>query len=192
VLQTGDSHDPNDPYYKALQDSVLQAHGVASVEQLPFNYSGFQMKEGERISASIYNQHLFRLLQTYERQNDVFRLSAFVNPIAALRQFSMAISGTDFRAYVRFQQQAETYRYRLAQHMNELQIKLISSREEGDQEKPYRISNAYWKAFPDFTYATLRPGEVLRKEVFSLAALLFWAALLTATVFLLSGKLKAK
>jgi ABC-2 type transport system permease protein len=191
ILRTGDSHDPNDPYYQALKDSVLRAHGVTSVEQLPFNYSGFQMKEGERISATIYNRHLLSLLATYQRQNHLSRLAAFVNPFAALRQFSMAMSGTDFHAYVQFQQQAEDYRYRLAQHMNELQIKLISNKKPGDGDKPYAISRAYWKAFPDFTYAQRRPGEVLGSESLSLAALLLWAALLPGAVRFLSTHLKA-
>ncbi len=190
ILRTGDSHDPNDPYYQALKDSVLKAHGVQSVEQLPFNYSGFQMKEGERISAAIYNKHLFQLLKTYERQNHLSRLAAFVNPFAALRQFSMAMSGTDFHAYVTFQQQAEDYRYRLAQHMNELQIKLISNKKPGEGDKPYAISRAYWKAFPDFTYAQRRQEEVLRSEFLSLAALLLWAALLLGALRFLSGTLK--
>ncbi len=164
---------------------------MESIEQLPFNYSGFQMKEGERISAAIYNRHLFDLLKTYERQNNVSRLAAFLNPFAALRNFSMAISGTDFHAYVQFQKQAEDYRYRLAQHMNDLQIKLISNKKLGDQDQPYRISKAYWKAFPDFAYAKRSQGDVLQDEVLSLAALLGWVALLAGTVILLSKKLKA-
>jgi ABC-2 type transport system permease protein len=190
ILRTGDSHNPNDPYYKALKDSVLKAHGVQSVEQLPFNYSGFQMKEGERISAAIYNKHLFALLETYGRQNHLSRLAALVNPFAALRQFSMAMSGTDFHAYVQFQQQAEAYRYRLAQHMNDLQIKLISNQKPGDHDKPYRISSAYWKAFPDFAYAQRHQGEVLRSETLSLAALLGWTALLLVTIRFLSRTIK--
>jgi ABC-2 type transport system permease protein len=191
VLRTGDSHDPNDAYYRALKDSVLKAHRVESVAQLPFNYSGFQMKEGERISAAIYNRHLFRLLQTYGRQNNVSRVAALVNPFAALRHFSMALSGTDFSAYVQFQQQAEAYRYRLAQHMNDLQIKLVSNRKPGEREAPYRISSTYWKAFPDFAYQGRSPGEVLQDEVFSLTALLGWAVGPAGAVILLSRHLKA-
>lgn len=191
LIKKGDSHDPNDPYYKALKDSVLSAYKANSLEQLPFNYSGFQMKEGERISAEIYNQHLFALLNTYEKQNSVSGISAFINPFAALRNFSMAISGTDFNSYARFQQQAEDYRYRLAQHMNDLQIKLISNKKLSDHDKPYSISQEHWKAFPDFEYKTLRWKNVLINERLSLAALLLWMALLSAVVIILSKKLKA-
>jgi ABC-2 type transport system permease protein len=191
ILKTGDSHDPNDPYYKTLKDSVLNAYGVKSVEQLPFNYSGFQMKEGERLSAAVYNKHLFALLKIYEQQNSISRLFAFINPYSALRSFSMAISGTDFGSYVQFQQQAEAYRYHLAQHMNELQIKLISNKKLGEQDKPYSISKDYWKAFPDFAYVGRSLAEVIRDEALSLTALLIWITLLFTAVRFLSQTLKA-
>lgn len=185
LIKKGDSHDPNDPYYKALKDSVLKAYKVDSVQQLPFNYSGFQMKEGERISAMVYNQHLMALLATYERQNNVARLSAFINPFAALRNISMALSGTDFNSYTRFQQQAEDYRYKLAQHMNELQIKLISN------AHPNNISRAYWKSFPDFKYESKGTATVIKTELLCLEALVSWTVLLAVIAIILSKKLKA-
>jgi ABC-2 type transport system permease protein len=191
LIKKGDSHDPNDPYYKALKDSILKAYKADSIQQLPFNYSGFQMKQGEKISAEIYNQHLFTLLNTYEKQNYVSRFSALINPFAAVRNFSMALCGTDFNAYILFQLQAEAYRYRLAQHMNDLQIKLISNKKLGDHDKPYSISSAYWKAFPDFKYKPLSQARVIKNEMLSLAALLFWMALLIMIVIILSKKLKA-
>ena len=40
ISKEGDSHNPNDPHYKALKDSLLTAYGVDSVAQLPFNYGG--------------------------------------------------------------------------------------------------------------------------------------------------------
>lgn len=191
LIKKGDSHNPDDPYYKALKDSILSAYKVNSVEQLPFNYSGFQMKEGERISAAIYNQHLFALLENYEQQNNISRFSAFVNPLVALRSISMATSGSGFNAYTRFQKQAEDYRYQLAQHMNDLQIKLISNKKLGDHDKPYSISREYWKSFPDFQYKVDGPAVMIKSEMLSLFALLFWTLLLITGVAISSKKLKA-
>jgi ABC-2 type transport system permease protein len=191
LIKKGDSHAPNDPYYKALKDSILKVYKADSVQQLPFNYSGFQMKEGEKISANIYNQHLFALLKKYQRQNDVSRFSAFINPFAALRDISMAMSGTDFYSYIQFQQQAEAYRYRLAQHMNELQIKLISNKKLGEYDKPYSISSEHWKAFPGFEYERTSLERVLKQEIPALTALLCWLTVLTAISIILSKKLKA-
>ncbi|MEP6804070.1 MAG: ABC transporter permease subunit, partial [Flavobacterium sp.] len=65
ILKQGDSHNPNDLHYKAIKDSLLNAYKVDSVQKLPFNYSGFIMTEGEKISSHIYNKHLETLLQVY-------------------------------------------------------------------------------------------------------------------------------
>lgn len=191
LIKQGDSHNPNDAHYKALKDSVLRVYKADSVQQLSFNYSGFQMKEGERLSAAIYNRHLVNLLKTYQQQNNVSRVSAFINPFAAIRNISMAVCGTDFNSYVRFQQQAEDYRYRLAQHMNDLQIKLISNKKLSDTAQPYRISKSYWKAFPDFTYQQTSQADIAGNEALSLMALVCWTVLLTGVTHLLSKKIKA-
>ncbi|MBL0884473.1 MAG: DUF3526 domain-containing protein, partial [Chitinophagaceae bacterium] len=118
LIQQGDSHNPDDVHYKKLKDSILQAYQVDSVQKLPFNYSGFVMREGERISAMIYNEHQQRLWDIYRKQNSVTSWAAFVNPFIAIRNLSMSLTGTDFDAYTDFQKQAETYRYQLAQRMN--------------------------------------------------------------------------
>ncbi|MGK9128423.1 DUF3526 domain-containing protein [Olivibacter sp. SA151] len=191
LIKTGDSHNPDDPYYKALKDSILKVYKVNSVEELPFNYSGFQMKEGERISAELYNIHLERLLQTYQRQNKLARLSTFFNPIASIRNISMALCGTDFNTYIGFQQQTEAYRYQLAQHMNELQIKLISNKKLGDHDKPYSISRSHWKSFPDFKYKFTTLHVLMKGEAYSLVALLSWIVLLGLLIMTLSKRLKA-
>ena len=191
LIKKGDSHDPNDPYYKALKDSLMKVYRVDSIVQLPFNYSGFQMKEGERVSAEIYQQHLLALLNNYKRQNSVSRVVAFVNPFAAQRNLSMALSGTDFNTYSWFQQQAEGYRYHLAQQMNELQIKLISNRRPAQHEAPHSISREHWKAFPDFVYQRPSLGKVLGDELLSLTALLLWVFMLVVLVSIISKKLKA-
>jgi ABC-2 type transport system permease protein len=84
VIKQGDSHNPDDAHYKAIKDSLLLAHRVDSVHKLPFNYSGFIMREGERLSAGAYAQHLSLLLNTYEDQNRLNRITAFVNPYTAV------------------------------------------------------------------------------------------------------------
>ena len=112
-------------------------------------------------------------------------------PFAAVKNLSMAFSGTDFQTYVRFQEQTEVYRYKLAQHMNELQIKLVSNKKLAPTDKPYSISSDYWKTFPDFEYKGLSSTQAAGGEALSVLALLFWAVLLAAVVSILSKKLKA-
>jgi ABC-2 type transport system permease protein len=162
IIKQGDSHNPNDPHYQHLKDSLLEKFKVDSVQKLPFNYSGVVMREGEKISAEIYNSHLQQLLNIYEQQNSINGYSAFVNPFAAVRQVSMIAAGTSSMEYTNFLTQVENYRYSMAQSMNELQISLISNKKLADTAKPYTISSSYWKKFPDFKYSFLPPRTQFR------------------------------
>jgi ABC-2 type transport system permease protein len=130
-------------------------------------------------------------LEVYQKQNSLARLTAFVNPYAAIRNISMAFSGTDFESYASFQEQAETYRYQLAQAMNELQMEYISNAKPGPDDKPHTISREHWKAFPDFNYHFLTTGTVVRKEAWSIMALLIWSIVCVVLIFNLSKKAKA-
>lgn len=191
IIKEGDSHNPDDPHYKTLKDSVLLAHRVDSVEQLPFNYSGFQMREGERISAEIYNQHLKELLDDYRKQNRIAKISAIFNPYQAIRNLSMTLTSTDFESYVDFQKEAEDYRYNLAQKMNELQMELISNKKPGPNDKPVTISRDHWKELPDFKPKFDSVGSALQNEIWSVLSLVMWSVLSLVLINRVAKKAKA-
>lgn len=174
LIKQGDSHDPNDPHYKALKDSLLRAYNVDSTHKLPFNYGGYVMREGERLSAEIYNQHQQKLVHTYQQQQNAVRLTALINPFLAIKNLSMALAGTDYNTYNDFQNQVEAYRYKQAQAMNELQIKLISNKIKSSSAKDSAISSQYWKDFPDFDYHFLPFNQVFSKEIISIISLIIW------------------
>lgn len=191
LAKEGDSHNPDDPHYKFIKDSLLLAHKVATVQELPFNYSGFIMAEGEKISAQIYARHQRRLIHTYEQQNRFNRVTAFVNPYTAIKHLSMALAGTDFRAYMDFQDAAEAFRYNLAQQMNTLQIKYISNAKPGEKDKPHTLDRNHWAGLPDFAF-TYQPGTtVLRREAISGVALMAWLLLPLLLLFTLTKRFKA-
>ncbi len=187
LIKEGDSHNPDDIHYKAIKDSVLLANNVESVDQLPFNYGGFIMSQSEKISASIYNQHLNDLLTTYKSQNAIERFSAILNPYTAIKHISMAFSGTDFASYINFQHQAEHYRYRLAQEMNSLQMKFIPNKKT---DTPSVIDKSHWEAFPDFKYDHLPVLSILKNEALSILSLILWSILSIIIVKKISQKTK--
>ncbi len=189
ILKEGDSHNANDPHYKAIKDSLLATYRIDSVQQLPFNYSGFVMAEGERISAGIYDRHLARLLTVYEKQNSFSKATAFINPFMAIKNGSMALSGTDYASYVHFQQQAEQYRYDMAQKMNGLQMEFISNHKPGPTDKPAQIGHKHWEDVPQFSYQSPGVGAVLRGDWLSLLALVFWLVGLGFVIRLLTKTL---
>ena len=182
IQKQGDSHDPHDPHYAALKDSLLRAYRVDDVKKLPFNYGGYIMAEGEKITSTIYSDHQRELNQTFRRQNSITAIAGLLNPYLSLKQISMALTAADFNTFVDFQRQAESYRYQLAQKMNKLQIDKISNVAPGEHEKPLSISSANWAEQPDFNYEFGKLSTVMSNELLALASLSIW---LIATLILL-------
>jgi ABC-2 type transport system permease protein len=177
VQKQGDSHDADDPHYAGIKDSLLRAYRVDDVKKLPFNYGGFIMAEGERITSGIYSAHQKKLNEKFQRQNSITAMVALLNPYLALKQVSMALTASDFETFVDFQNQAEAYRYGLAQKMNKLQIDKISNEKPGEHDKPLSISRSNWAEQPDFHYKFKFYGKVVRQEGVAVAALGLWLAM---------------
>lgn len=188
LSKEGDSHNPDDPHFNALKDSVLVAHNVTKIEDLPFNYGGFIMAEGEYLSSKIYQKHQNNLYKVYQKQNSLERISAFINPFTAIKNLSMAFSGTDFKSFLHFKEKAEVYRFNLAQAMNKLQMDLIPNK---GKKGPEVIDSTYWKEFPQFTYQFLSIGVVFQNELLSITALLLWGAIAIFGLLRLPNHLKA-
>ena len=192
VIQKGDSHNPDDPHYNHLRDSVLTAHKVSKVTDLPFNYSGFVMREGEKITSSLYRKHHANLVGVYQNQNDVTRFTAFVNPFTAIKQLSMTMSGTDFASYIDFQNQADDYRYKLAQTMNELQMEYISPKKKsGSEGKVHVVDHEHWEEFSDFSHQPMSFSNSISAGLPALMAILLWTGLVFLLLVYTSKKAKA-
>lgn len=191
ILKQGDSHNPNDVHYKAIKDSLLRTYKVDSVQKLPFNYSGFIMTEGERISSKIYNDHLEELLKVYAKQNSFSKAVSFLNPYIAMKNLSMGLSNTDYDSYIDFQKQAEVYRYNMAQKMNALQIKYISNKKPGPNEKPLTIGKEHWADVEEFHYEPKGIANVLKTEILSVISITIWIIFLFVLIRFAAKNLKA-
>ena len=132
------------------------------------------MREGEKLSANTYKKHQESLTRAYIKQQDIIRLTAIINPYIAIKNISMALSGADYFAFADFQIQTESYRYSLAQRMNELQMKFISNKTKTSADKQSKISRKNWSEFPDFHHKFLSLSTVLYQELLSLTTLLLW------------------
>jgi ABC-2 type transport system permease protein len=191
IVKQGDSHNPNDPHYKAIKDSLLNAYGVDSTHKLPFNYSGYIMREGERLSAETFNKFQSALEEDYRKQQNLVKVSALISPFMAVKNLSMALSSTDFATYNDFQKQAESYRYNLAQTMNELQIKYISNKAKNSADKKAIISKKHWEELPHFDYQFLGLGNSIKQEIISIISIVFWLMAFVLLVKYQSKHLKA-
>lgn len=190
ILKAGDSHNPDDPHFKSIKDSLLTHYKVLSTNDLPFNYSGFVMKEGERISSQIYISHQKELEKIYDAQQIFSDVSAFFDPVIAIRNFSMIASGTDYYSYTQFQKQAEEYRYKMAQKLNDLQIEKISNIKPEKGGPPAIIEGDNWKRFPDFSYQFTSFSQSIVQQWLSAAALIFWLMICVLMIEISSRRLK--
>ncbi|UZO80712.1 DUF3526 domain-containing protein [Aquimarina sp. ERC-38] len=192
VIAEGDSHDPDDPHYQHLKDSVLKVHQVKDVTDLPFNYAGFVMREGEKITTDLYHKNYAKLINIYEKQNNVTRFTSFINPFTAIKLASMSLAGTDFSAYLDFQDKADTYRYELAQTMNELQMDYISPKKEsGSEGKKHVIDHKHWEEFQDFKHQPMAFGKSLSIAFPAILSLLLWTVIVLILLVVTSKRAKA-
>lgn len=166
----GDSHNPDDPHFAAFRNAVLQQYHVKDVKELPFNYSGYLMAEGERISASIFNVAYNDLIHTYQRQNNVAGILSFIDPYLAVRISSMSLSAADMHHYVDFQQEAEQYRYNMVQGLNDIHAHQIDARQNSTQ----RVSNKNWQRQAAFSYQPKTTGWSIRRQWLPLVACAWW------------------
>lgn len=173
VRRHGDSHNPDDPHYARFRAETLARHGVSRVEDLPVNYAGVVMAEGERISAEIFARHFEALTQRMEAQAAWVERAAWLAPYLAVRAVSAAAAGTDLRAQLQFQREAEAYRYRFVQHLNQLHRDEI--RAVGDKDQ--KLSAAHWRAVPDFQAAPVALRTALAGIGWAWTVLALWAAL---------------
>lgn len=191
VINQGDSHNPDDLMFTAIRDSVLKANEVSSIEDLPFNYSGFIMSQGEELSTMTYRRHREKLMGLYQKQGAIISWTAYFNPYIAIKNISMALSGTDFHAFRNFDLQAEEYRYNMAQTMNELQMKYISNKVSSSAEKGAVISNQFWKDYPEFKSEFQTFNEKAKNVTHAFISLALWTFGLLYFILYRHSKLSA-
>ncbi len=191
VLKQGDSHNPDDPYFNRLRDSVLKVHQVTDVKDLPFNYSGFIMQKGEEQTATIYKNEYQKLINIYQRQNSITNNLVLLNPYLAIKKLSMSLSGTDFDTYINFLTQIEQYRYKQSQYLNDLQMKFISNKAKSSEGKVHVVNKEYWKSLPTFQFQYISATETFSNGKFAILSLLIWllASIIVITKFLIGLKL---
>ncbi len=175
----GDSHNPNDPNFGSFRREILERYGVERVEDLPVNYGALVMAYGETLSAETFARHFARLGDRMQAQAEVVERAGLLAPFLAARSLSAIGAGTDLRAQLRFQQEAEAYRYRFVQELNALHRDEI--RHAGDKDQ--KLGPDRWLAIADFEYVAPTLGESLSGSGFAWLALGLWLA---GPTFLLS------
>ena len=183
LRRIGDSHDPDDPHFKAFKAQVLDRYGVEKIEDLPVNYRGLLAMEGERLTSGLFDAYARAQFEGERDQGRIVAAFGLISPTIALRSLSVALAGTDLEAHRRFLQQAEAYRYKIVQQLNRLQAETVTYADDGSRNsdpeagRRVRIDPRHWHDIPDFTYR----GPSLRERLMAAgpgaAVLFFWSLL---------------
>ncbi|WP_437724226.1 DUF3526 domain-containing protein [Sorangium sp. So ce861] len=184
IRDVGDSHDPSNPHFQELQRRTLAEHGAARVEDLPVNYGGLVMREGERITTELFNGYYTRLFDAHRAQDGLALRAGLFTPLLAIRSFSMGLAGTDAHHLVDFEQQAEAHRYAFIQHLNHLHTTKI----RWHNDKAQRVDRAEWREFSPFEHRRPPAGWALSRVAPAGLAVLAWAAALSLGVALFTRR----
>lgn len=180
-----DGHNPWNTEAKKLEEETLKKYGVDSVQQLPFNWDGFLMQEGEKHTADIYFKHYQLLKDTYVNQTNVYRSTAALSPFLPTRFLSMAICRTDYTSHWDFANAAENYRIELVGKMNG---DMAANSKYGDWD--YLADDKLWSSVPDFQYEPASYTTVIRQNTSNLITLLAWLLLSFAALYGAVTKMK--
>lgn len=175
LAKLGDSHDPNDPHFRQFREKTLEAYGVSRVEDLPVNYGGLVIEEGERLSSELFAKAMAQDAERQSSQVDLVHAAALASPVIALRRMSAAMAATDLDSHLRFLREGERYRFELVQALNRLHVSQIRYHNDRDQ----RIDHGHWQKLPRFKLEDPPPESIRARHLWpSLAVLVAWIAVL--------------
>lgn len=180
-----DGHNPWNAEAKKLEAETLKKYGVDSVQQLPFNWDGFLMQEGEKHTANIYFKHYQLLKDTYVNQTNVYCATAALSPFLPTRFLSMALCRTDYTSHWDFANAAEKYRLELVGKMNG---DMAANSTYGDWD--YRGDEKLWASVEDFSYQPPAYATVLESNMSNMTTLLGWLLIFFAALYGAVAKMK--
>lgn len=179
-------HDVASDRARRIEDSVLKAEGVESVQDLKFNFEGYVMQRAEEYSSNVYDMHFKTIYNTLENQRKMQSLFSLVSPPMLLRSLSMAASNASLETEIRFQQDAEAYRRRFVQTLNEDMMQ--NSKWGAESWKDYKVKNSLYHDIQAFEAPTQalrwRLGFVKTEGI----GLLLWALIAILGLFFISRK----
>tara|TARA_R100001039_G_C1854728_1_gene117214 strand:+ start:29866 stop:31290 length:1425 start_codon:yes stop_codon:yes gene_type:complete len=184
VAKVGDSHDPDDPYFNDFREKTLQVYGVDRVEDLPVNWKGLLMQEGERITSEVFEQQYEQLLAQIAKQNAWVSGLSLISPYLVTSRLSNQLSGTSYEHIREFEQAAEAYRYQLIQSLNDIHIHEVDLA----KDRETRISQSHWSELAKFDYQATKLKQEWPTMAASVAVIMVWFLCLLAAITLTRPK----
>lgn len=170
---------------QVFQKQVLEEYGVETLEDLPVDYGGLLLAEGEKYESEVYSKHFDLLQAQYHKQRKVFRLAGFTSPFLSVNFISMALARTDYSFQWYFEDKAEEYRVALNTALN------MNIAENAKGVSAYRANADLWSQMPKFDYDWESSDLIIADHAFEFAIILAWGILSFLAMLLFSSKIKA-
>jgi ABC-2 type transport system permease protein len=162
---------------KRVVEQLLAQYGVQKEEDLPVDPFGAHLIEGEKYDSAIYERHINRLFDAYERQERIYNVGAVFAPMLSIQTLSMGLAGTDFKQHRHFADAVSAYRLSWLDVLNE---DIFHNRRPG--ELSYSRGRDLWEQVPEMNYEPPSLMWVMGNHTRSIAALGCWlVAILVAT-----------
>jgi ABC-2 type transport system permease protein len=180
-----DGHDPASKRTEEAKQQLLKQYGVERVEDLPINFSGWSLNQGEEYAAKVYDKHYSALWQTFENQNRFYNLSSILAPLLSVKSISMSMAGTDFAHHRHFASEAEAYRRLVNRMMNE---DYMNNSRTGDTN--YLANEKLWNSVPQFEYELPDSAWAVKTQILPFGMLFVWTLLVTVLAIFAVGRVR--
>jgi ABC-2 type transport system permease protein len=150
------------------RQELMGKYNVVSMDEVPINFSGISLQEGEEHGNEVFDRHYGRVFETYEAQNRVVQWTGVLAPMLPIRALSMALAGTDFAHHRDFVTAAEAYRRQIQRVMND---------DIARNSRPgvvYAAGPSLWAKVPEFTYRLPDAWWALDRNQISLMTMTVW------------------
>jgi ABC-2 type transport system permease protein len=187
LSKIGDSHNSNDPYFSNFRKQILAKYGVSRVEDIPVNYGGLLLAEGERLTSELFDRYMQADFRTQDEQSAFIYGFGVASPVIALRRLSMALTATSRGHHEHFLVEAEKYRFSLIQALNDLHAREVLY----ENDRAQRLDRNHWQHLPKFSYTPLSLRDTINQHVLpGIGVLALWLGSLIVAVFWLGKRLE--
>jgi len=173
MAKVGDAHDPDSAHFAAFRERVLAQYGVDRIEDLPVNFGGLVMLEGERLSSAAVAAQVDRQRDAWAAQQSLVAAAGWLLPSLAIRDAAQAFAGTDLGHHRAFLDQAEQRRLATVQALNTLHASRIRAENDRDQ----RLDAAHWADIPRTPIALPPLRQAAPPAATALATIALWSLL---------------
>jgi ABC-2 type transport system permease protein len=166
-----DGHDPSNKRAEEAKQMLLAQYKVDKVEDLPINFAGWSLQQGEEYGNRVFDKRYGELWEIFEKQNRAHDLGSILAPLSAVRSISMSMAGTDFNHHRHFAIAAEDYRRMLNRALNEDMMLNAGRKDYG-----YMADASLWSSAPQFSYELPGAGWALGTRKLPMLMLAVWFA----------------